>query len=661
MIECLGGGGLASCHASIEKFAERSVFLTDRFRVNMTLIRTLRTSLAVGMAMVRRSILWFVIPCSLLVAGFFAKSLIEREPATRKAARIAYDAKQWNRAFNESARRLREAAADSEARLIQARSAARIGRDSFALEAYAKLPQRPEATEDLFLVGSMLVRMGRSADGESLLTRAVRNDPGHAEAAGFLTDFLFRNRRYEAALTTARIRFETAPDDDVARLWLARIHDALFEPDQVIQLLRSPSPTAPGNLTEPNGQTVRKMLARNYLRMHRPDEALKLLGDRPDADRETLWLTSRAYLQNASKDEAIKYLEASKNATGGEIGDQEEPSPYVGAVSCRECHEEIHEDQQSSRHSMTFRYGDKPGELPWNSLDKPDIHSADLKASFDPAQQPLSFRFRGKGGEVSGLVRFVMGSGRHAVTPVLEPDDGSGPRECRWTWYAPVNDWDLTPGQPQVPAHPMDLMGVSQSADMIRLCLGCHTTNPTEILARMGPTVADKGIGCERCHGPGGNHVAASRLKFPDRAIGRFRRGSLGTRPQVMQACGECHGTIGRDLSSGSDATVVRFQSMTLSFSQCFKQGQAMKNGFDCLTCHSPHRDVETDARFYDSKCQQCHRAADDPVNTSPDLSPGRACKAKATNDCVSCHMPKIPSVHPHTRFTDHQIRIPKS
>jgi|GEM_PF-6654078 len=419
--------------------------------------------------MARRSYLAVVVIGILILAGIFVTISIDREPEARKSARIAYLDKQWNKAFNESARRLRQAPDDTAARLIQARSAARIGRDSLALEAYGRLPQRPEDAEDLFLVGSILVRMGRAADGESLLSRAVENDPGHPEAAGFLTDFLFRNRRFEAARTTARKRLDAAPADTAARLWLARVHDIVFEPRRVVELLgnlSNESPKAEGDINSP---TVRKLLSRNHLRLHEPLEALKVLGDRAESDRESLWLTSRAYLQLRRKPEALKYLEMSKAASGGEIGDQEEPSPYVGAASCRECHEDIHDDQQSSRHSMTFRYGDAPGDLPWHGFEKRDFHSENLTASFDPSKQPLAFRFRDSGEEVRALVKFVMGSGRHAVTPVLEPADGTGDRESRWTWYAPVNEWDLTPGQSRVPAHPMDLMGVPQSPDMIRL------------------------------------------------------------------------------------------------------------------------------------------------------------------------------------------------
>lgn len=584
-----------------------------------------------------------------------------QEPESRKTARIAYGEKQWSRAFNEASRRLKEDPKDADARLIQARSAARIERDAFALEAYGLLPKRPDDAEDLYLVGSILIRMGRGAEGEDLLTRAVDTDPAHGEAAGFLSQFLFRNRRFEAAGATARKRLAANPADDSTRVLLARIHDAIFEPVDVIRTLkdwqaRNPNPET--SSSEFRVETIRKLLARNHLRLHEPERAIESLGDFDRTDRESLWLISRARLQLGDKAGAIEFLESARNATG-ETGNMEEPSPYVGAASCRECHAEIFDDQQTSRHSLTFRFGDQPDGLPWNGFAKSDFHSEKLKAGFDTRKTPLSMTFESDGEQVQGLVKFIMGSGRHAVTPVIEPEDGSGPRESRWTWYAPVNDWDLTPGQPRVPASPLDLMGVAQSPDMIRLCLGCHTTNPSEILKREGRTVADRGIGCERCHGPGGNHIEAIRAEIPDKAIGRFRRNSMGTRPQVMQACGECHGTMGRDLATNSDAAVVRFQAMTLTFSECYKQGQGMRNGFDCLTCHSPHHDAANDARHYDTKCVECHKASGTGVDDAAKAN-ARLCKIEPAGNCVSCHMPKIRSVQPHTRFTDHQIRIPK-
>ena len=50
-------------------------------------------------------------------------------------------------------------------------------------------------------------------------------------------------------------------------------------------------------------------------------------------------------------------------------------------------------------------------------------------------------------------------------------------------------------------------------------CLFCHTTNFRAVLDEKGPEAKDLSIGCERCHGPGGHHIAAAEAGFADLAI----------------------------------------------------------------------------------------------------------------------------------------------
>ena len=59
--------------------------------------------------------------------------------------------------------------------------------------------------------------------------------------------------------------------------------------------------------------------------------------------------------------------------------------------------------------------------------------------------------------------------------------------------------------------------------DGVVRCLYCHVTRSRDFRdpppeGGPGPEAADSGIGCERCHGPGGNHVAAIKHDFTDRA-----------------------------------------------------------------------------------------------------------------------------------------------
>ena len=65
--------------------------------------------------------------------------------------------------------------------------------------------------------------------------------------------------------------------------------------------------------------------------------------------------------------------------------------------------------------------------------------------------------------------------------------------------------------------HPADFQGAPVGVrGGLAKCLYCHVTNPRTGQDSIGPEMADRAIGCERCHGPGGNHLAALEAGFPD-------------------------------------------------------------------------------------------------------------------------------------------------
>ena len=141
------------------------------------------------------------------------------------------------------------------------------------------------------------------------------------------------------------------------------------------------------------------------------------------------------------------------------------------------------------------------------------------------------------------------------------------------------------------PPAPAEYLGQALTADAVRRCVLCHVTDPRAVLEQTGPTASDHGIGCERCHGPGGNHLLAVAAKFPDLAIARP---SLVSGGPVVKLCGQCHSPLGRQVSP-EESTAVRFQATTLTWSRCYSESD---NALDCVTCHDPHRNVikSTDA-----------------------------------------------------------------
>lgn len=73
-----------------------------------------------------------------------------------------------------------------------------------------------------------------------------------------------------------------------------------------------------------------------------------------------------------------------------------------------------------------------------------------------------------------------------------------------------------------------------------------------------------------------------------------------------------------------------------------------------CRSCHDPHRPLEHDMAYYDSKCLSCHISRPE---TETRNHPGRACPVSDRN-CVNCHMPKYKLPGSDFQFTDHWIRV---
>jgi hypothetical protein len=255
------------------------------------------------------------------------------------------------------------------------------------------------------------------------------------------------------------------------------------------------------------------------------------------------------------------------------------------------------------------------------------------------------------------VVELALGSGDRGQTMVVRDDAGMA-RVCRISAYENLTLWDQT--SHARPPHPDDRggpLGRPLSAFALEKCVDCHVTSPRAARDREVPEAADRGIGCERCHGPGGNHLAAVALKFPDPAIGRPSR---ATAAQITKLCAACHDTDDPAMAE-SDPRKVRFQTTTMPQSRCYTESGG---GLSCLTCHDPHRDAVRSAAPYESMCLSCHS----PTPTKPTRETRHAvlgegsrrvpCPVDPAKGCISCHMPKVDGAAPHARFTDHQIRV---
>ncbi len=72
--------------------------------------------------------------------------------------------------------------------------------------------------------------------------------------------------------------------------------------------------------------------------------------------------------------------------------------------------------------------------------------------------------------------------------------------------------WDRTILDVDDPTYTEDFQGrpIDVCGQVVK-CLHCHVTFPRGGPERIGPETADRAIGCERCHGPGGTSSRGGR------------------------------------------------------------------------------------------------------------------------------------------------------
>src|SRR5262249_7697666 len=154
----------------------------------------------------------------------------------------------------------------------------------------------------------------------------------------------------------------------------------------------------------------------------------------------------------------------------------------------------------------------------------------------------------------------------------------------------------LHPSRGQAAAFKGEAIGVR---DGVAKCLYCHTPNPRSGSEPVGPETADRAIGCERCHGPGGHHVAAVAAGFPDPAIVAPTAASAAA--VTTKQCNDCH-ILGRDFRPDdlSDPGWVRSQGAGWTFSRCNTESGG---AFGCVTCHDPHQNAHaTTTEHYEAR-----------------------------------------------------------
>ncbi len=630
----------------------------------------------------RRRIAWVLVALA-LVAGLAAislrwtaplkyrvKELLRSDASRVQEAARAYEKGDWERAANLARPLLKSRGDDPEVLRVYARASARLERDRIAAAIFQdRLGKERMEQEDSFLLGLILVRAGKLESARDVWEAAAKHGPDRAETLDNLARLSARFQRLDQAADCAR-RLSRQPGWEARGSLLLGEIEALLEDhlaaSKAIRHALKIDPAAKGAVFSLGH--YRKLLAKSLLKLGRPEEALEPLQAEfdqagiPGVDQEASWLASRAYLQLGKIELAA---EAAKLA--GSYRSQNplvpEPAPYVGAATCTSCHQKLCRAQEQSRHARTFHHGARLLDLPFPDHPLADPDDSKVSHTFSHEKDRIVVSTEATGQIYKTVVEYAFGLRENYVT-MIGRDDQTTFRALRLSSYHTQNGvaWGRTAGDVPDSDSAENIRGEPISVrDGVVRCLYCHVTDfrafrdpPPE--QGPSPAATDLGIGCERCHGPAANHIAAARAGFADLAIVNVAADSAET---VNHLCADCHivGPPDEISKAPEDPRFVRSVGFTMTLSRCYSESNG---GLSCLTCHDPHRDDQGPASFFEAKCLACHSrppAGQTALLKAESVQP-KVCPVNPVKDCLGCHMPKLPVATLHTSLTDHYIRV---
>ena len=403
---------------------------------------------------------------------------------------------------------------------------------------------------------------------------------------------------------------------------------------------------------------------------------------------------------------------------------------YVGSESCRSCHPAEHRSWHRTYH-RTMTQPAEPGRL-LGRFDGTEIDNGGLKYRVSTAEgrhwaempDPDVLMLIFQGGRRIPLdqvprVRLpvVMATGSHHYqTYWVESPRFPGLLQTLPLVYLPQEgQW--------IPREQAFMRGPDSNDRYITQwnhhCIVCHSTGGVPGLDEAGQLktrVAELGISCEACHGPGARHVAFQRERDPVPGTPPTRDPSVVDdtivnprrldHDRASQVCGQCHGVfINREESGmeyarkgvlyrpGGDVHATRIylqhpvpgdpaskwadlrrnpdffaerwwpdgtilaggrEYTAMRASACFQKGQ-----MSCLDCHSMH-DSDPDDQLKPegqgvAACVACHQ---EPRYTTEITRHTHHAAGSSGSDCRNCHMP-------HTTYAlfkgirSHQITSP--
>ena len=342
---------------------------------------------------------------------------------------------------------------------------------------------------------------------------------------------------------------------------------------------------------------------------------------------------------------------------------QEDPrgNNYAGSTECISCHKEISNSYLHTAHfwasqpanGQTIQGNFQKGfnEFVFNSHLKVVMAKTDsgfYQTGFEYGKKTESQRFDISFGGVKGQTYAYWLTNELFQLPISYVDN--------------TNSWINSPGY--------DPNRIAFERNIGIHCMDCHASNikqaPPDVPGFYGngegfvKSSLVYSIDCERCHGPGAEHVKFQKDNPEEKKAKYIIAFKSLTRSQKINMCAMCHSggnnhmfkpaftfkptdklsDYMRLFASNSPVNykvidVHGNQVGLLQSSKCF-----LSSNMDCSTCHNTHVNERDKLDLFVARCTTCHsQAAHNECKLTNKLS-----SVVLKNNCISCHMPAFSS-----------------
>jgi tetratricopeptide (TPR) repeat protein len=336
----------------------------------------------------------------------------------------------------------------------------------------------------------------------------------------------------------------------------------------------------------------------------------------------------------------------------------------VGSRTCAACHAAMY--RSFMRTAMAHSSGRVGTGEPKERFDRTgfrDSHGAFAYGVFQEAGKYFfNFLQQGTREPIQGRrqMEYFVGSGAAARSYLMSVDGFL--YEAPVAYYSNSASWNCAPGYAGF-AYPY------LTRPILPGCLECHASAIQRIQGTQNaydsPPFREGGVACERCHGPGSDHITIGKPMVNPAKLPAAERDSI---------CEQCHlsGEIRVPKPSNEEGDFNPGERLANSLTVFVRAGtpspmrvtshvenlaqsackRASGERLWCGTCHDPHSvPNDTDkAAYFRNKCLSCHQASD--------CRGARPARQANGDNCTACHMPRNPpSDVDHVVFTDHSIR----